>query len=145
MLGNLVAPVSGVVDLVLQGSLVVRERLRAAPKPQLLAEVVSSFPASATLAAGNTDLEGNAVTNLEALDFRPNGDDHTGRFMTQGEWLTSTEITVGELLVIAHIRTADAGLLDGNLELPDTWLFDGSCLLLQMSARSQRQLREGRE
>jgi hypothetical protein len=126
---DLVAPIGGVIDPILKGALVVGEGLGAAPESQLLAEVVSALAAGGTLAAGNADLKRDPVTDLEALDFRPNGNDNTRGLVAKREGLTSTKITIGKLFVVANIGAADAGLLDGDLELTNTRVLDRSCLL----------------
>lgn len=69
VIGEFVTPRCWVIYPFLQGSLVMRERLCTAPKSHLLAEIVSAFPADATLATWDTDLEGNTITDIEARDL----------------------------------------------------------------------------
>lgn len=73
----------------LKSSLKVRDTLGATPKPHLLTKIIPAFPADATLATRNTDLEGDTVTNSEAADLRPNGHDRARRFVAQGQRSTS--------------------------------------------------------
>lgn len=92
-----------------------RERFGTASEPHLLAEVIPPLAADTTLATGYTDLECNAVTNIKAGDVRPDGNDGSRGLMAQRKGLTGTKVTVGELLVVGHIRSTDSCGLDGNL------------------------------
>jgi len=74
LLDLLVAPDGRVIDTFLEGPLIMRNTLGAAPEPHLLAKVVSSFPASIALETGNAYFEGNAVSDGETSDLRPDGD-----------------------------------------------------------------------
>lgn len=82
--GLLVAPDGGMVNPLLQSSLEVRDALRTASEPHLLAEVVPPFPTDAALTAWYAHLERNSVANAEAIDLWPNGNYDTGGFMTKG-------------------------------------------------------------
>ena len=103
------APYCRVVDSLLKGALKVRNALGTTPKSHLFAEIVAPFPADGTLTAWNADFEGNPVTNGEASDLRPDSHDYTGGFMSKGQGRTSTQVAIGELVVIAYIRAADTG------------------------------------
>ena len=67
----------------LKSALEVRDRFGTTPKPHLLAQVVSTFAADATLAAGDADLKGDPVADVEAQDLRPDSNDGTGGLMTK--------------------------------------------------------------
>jgi hypothetical protein len=77
MVRQFVTPYRWMVYPLLECALEVRERLGTAPEPHLLAEVVSAFSADATLTTRDANLEGHAVTDAEARDLRPNGNDDT--------------------------------------------------------------------
>jgi hypothetical protein len=79
----LMAPYGRVVDSLLESSLEMGNALRATPELHLLAEVVTPLSTDGTLAAGNTNFEGNSVTNGEAIDLRSNAHYDTGRFMSK--------------------------------------------------------------
>lgn len=101
---SLVTPYRRVINSVLERALEVRERLRAAPEPHLLAEVISPFATCGALSTGDADLQGDAVSHCKATHLRANGYHDTGGLMTEREWLAGTEITICELLVVRHIR-----------------------------------------
>lgn len=77
------APLSWVVDSLLESPLVMRHTLRATPEPKLLAEVVTAFPADATGVAGHADLQGNPVPKTESGDLGPNANHNAGRLVAQ--------------------------------------------------------------
>lgn len=56
------------VNPLLQCPLEMGYALCATPKPHLLAEVIPPFPADSALAAGNADLQSDAVADVEAID-----------------------------------------------------------------------------
>lgn len=74
-------PHSRVIDPLLQSALIVRIGLCAAPESKLLAKVVSTLAADATLAASDANLESHSVAELEASDLRANGDYLARRLM----------------------------------------------------------------
>jgi hypothetical protein len=49
--------------------------------------------------------------------------------MSKGQRRTSTEVAIGELLIVAHIRPADAGGLDLDLKLACRGLLETSGFL----------------
>ena len=49
--------------------------------------------------------------------------------MSKGQRRASTEVAVGKLLVVAHIRPADAGGFDLDLKLAYGWLLETSGFL----------------
>lgn len=59
------APLCRVVDSLLKSTLIMRETLRAAPKPKLLAKVVATFPANAASIARHTDLQGDSISKTK--------------------------------------------------------------------------------
>ena len=102
------APNRRMINSLLQRSLEMRNTLCATSESHLLAKIVASFPANVALATGNPYFQGYSVADGKAIDLRANAHYYTGRFMTKGQRCASTEITVGELLVVAYIRSADA-------------------------------------
>jgi hypothetical protein len=93
-----------VINSILERALEVGERLRAAPEPHLLAEVISPFATCGTLSTRHADLQGNAVSHCEATHLRANGYHDPGGLMAEREWLAGTEIAIREFLVVRHIR-----------------------------------------
>jgi len=91
------------VDSFLERSLEMGDTFGTTPEPHFLAEIIPSFPADSTLATRNSNLERNSITKNEAIDLGPNSYHHTGRFMPKGQRRASTEISIGELLIVAHI------------------------------------------
>lgn len=125
----LVTPNRRMVNPLLQGTLKMRHTLRTTPKPHFLAEIVPSLPTNRALSTWNSHFESHTVTDLEAIHLRPNTDDHTRGFVTQGEGSTSAEVTIGEFLVVGDIRTADACRFYLDLEFACKWFLNGSCFL----------------
>jgi hypothetical protein len=116
-----VTPDGWVVDPLLEGALVVRIGLSTAPEAQLLAKVVAALAADSALSAGYANLEGNTVAELEALDLWANGHHLARGLVAKREGLACAEVTIGELLVVGNVGTANAGSLDGNLQLASAW------------------------
>jgi hypothetical protein len=107
----------------------VRHRLCAAPKPHALAEVIPALAADAALAAGDADLEGDAVADAEAGHLGPDGDDGAGRLVAERQRHAGAEVAIGKLLVVTDIGPADACCVDGNLKLADAGLLNGAPFL----------------
>lgn len=126
----LMAPDSRMVDPFLQSPLKVWDALCTTPKSHLLAEIIPSFPANATLTARNADLKGNPIANRKAINLRPNANYHTGGLMPKGQRSAGAEVAIGKFLVIAHIRSAYAGGLNLDLKFACGRFFDISVLLL---------------
>ncbi len=122
---SLVAPDSRVVYPLLKCALKVRDGFGATSKPHLLAEVVAAFPADTTLTARDPDFQSNSVADVETGHLGANGHNGTGGLMAQGQGHASTQVTVGELFVVGHIRAADASSLDRDLQLTNTRLVYG--------------------
>lgn len=125
----LVAPYRRVVNPLLKSPLKVRNAFRTTPELHLFAKVVSSFSADSALATGNADFQGHFVPNCKSIDLRANAHNYPGRFMSKGQRRTSTEVAIGKLLIITHIRPADAGGLDLDLKLACRGLFETSGFL----------------
>lgn len=102
-LNILVAPDSRMIDPLLESSLVVGVALCAASESHLLAKIVSSLTADATLPAGNPDFEGYPVAYLKASDLGANGNNLSGGLVPEGQRMTSTEVSVCEFLVIGDV------------------------------------------
>jgi hypothetical protein len=98
-----VTPNSRMVNPFLQSSLEVRYALCTTPKSHLFAEIVPPFPAYATLATWYPYLKGDAVANSEVIDLWADGNHYAGGFMAKGQRCARTKITIGKLLIIAHI------------------------------------------
>lgn len=75
---SLIAPLSWVINPLLQGPLEVRYTLRRTPKPHLLAQVISASSADSAVATRNANLECDAIAEGEILHVRAHGDDDTG-------------------------------------------------------------------
>jgi hypothetical protein len=82
-LGQLVAPLRRVVDLLLQRALEVREALAAAPELQLFANVVPAFRAAGTASARQADFKSDFVADFEVCDGRADGGDDAGGLMAE--------------------------------------------------------------
>ena len=123
------APYRRVVNPLLESPLKVRNALRTTSELHLFAKIVSAFSADPALATGNADFQGHFVPNCKSIDLRANAYNYPGRFMSKGQRRTSTEVAIGKLLVVAHIRPADAGGLDLDLKLACRRLFETSGFL----------------
>ena len=75
------APDCRVVDSFLQRSLEMWNAFGTTPEFHPLAQVISSFPADATLTAWNSNFQRNTVADIEAIDLWPNRNDDTRGFM----------------------------------------------------------------
>ena len=127
----LVAPLCGVIDALLEGSLEVRHGLCATPKPHARAEVVSPALAGPTVVAGDADLQCDALANLEARHGLANRHDDPGRLVAQRQRLDGLEIAIAELVVVRDVAAAHARRLDSDLELIGRRVRDGSGFLVQ--------------
>lgn len=103
------APNRRMVDSFLKSPLKMRHALRTTSKPHLLAEVVPPPPADTALATWYPYFERHSITNIEASDIWPDGHYHTRRLMAKGQRCACTKISIGKLLIIAHIRATNAG------------------------------------
>jgi hypothetical protein len=128
-LNLLVAPDCGVVDPLLESSLEVRDAFRTTPEPHLFAQIVTTFSADSTLAAGDADLEGYSIANLEAIDLRTNANHDTRGFVAKRQGRAGAEVAIGKLFVVAHIRAADASRFDLDLKLAYRRFLDTSFFL----------------
>lgn len=86
-----------------------RNTLCTTPEPHLLAKIIPSLPANGTLPTRNAHLEGDSIAECKAIDLRTDSNNYTRRFVTKRERSASTKVAVGELLVVADIRSAYAG------------------------------------
>ena len=94
------APLGWVVDPLLECALVMRHALCATPEPHLLAQIVTAASADGAVSARDTNFQRNAVAHLKAGHPRANGHNDTGRLVAERERHASTEVAIGELLVI---------------------------------------------
>jgi len=120
----LVTPDRWVVYPFLESALEVGHRFGTTPKPHLLAEVITTLPADAALAAWDANLKGDPVANAEASNLGSDGNDGARGLVPQRKRHASTEISIGELFVIRHVRTADACCLDSYLKFTQPRFFD---------------------
>ena len=77
------APVGGMVNLVLECALEVRETLCATPESHLFAEVIATFPADTALSTGNANFQCDPISKLESIHLRANGDNRAGGLMAK--------------------------------------------------------------
>jgi hypothetical protein len=99
----LVTPSCRVINSFLKSSLEMGNALCATPEFHLLAKIISSFPTDSTLATRNSDFECHTISNLKAMNLRPNSYYDTRRFMSKGERRTRAKISICEFLVVADI------------------------------------------
>ena len=102
------APNRRMIDSFLQSSLEVRNTFCTTSESHLLAKIIAALPADVALAAWDPYFQGYSVADGEAIDLRTNSHYYTGRFMTKRQRCTGAEVAIGELLVVAHIRSTDA-------------------------------------
>ena len=74
-------PDGRVVDPLLEGALIMRDRFGTTPESHLFAKIVTTFTADCALAAGHTNFKGHPVTNVEARHLGPYGNDDTRGFV----------------------------------------------------------------
>lgn len=79
----LVTPDSRVVDPLLEGTLVVRNRLGTTPESHLFAKIITAFAADGALTAGHTNFKRYPVTNAKARDLGPYGNDNARGLMAK--------------------------------------------------------------
>lgn len=117
ILRQLVTPLRGVVDLLLQRALEVWETLATAPEPELFADVVTTFRAACTAAAGQADFESDSVACFEVCDGRADGRDDASGFVTEGEGFADEDIAVAVVGVVVQVAATEAGGGYPDLEL----------------------------
>lgn len=105
----LVTPYRWVINPVLQGALEVGERLRAASESHLLTEIISPLATGVTLSTGDTDLQGDTVSDHKAAHLGADGYYDAGGLMAKRKRLAGAKIAIRELLIIRHIRATYAG------------------------------------
>lgn len=132
-----------VVDPLLQRALEVRHALGAAPEPHPLAEVVPALAADAAPAAArDAHLEGDAVPHGEPPVPPPPcallllggwADRHHDprRLVAERQRRARAQVAVGELLVVRHVRAADARRPHGHLQLARPGLLEDPGFLLK--------------
>jgi hypothetical protein len=77
----LVAPLCGMIDTLLEGTLEMRHRFGATSKPHLGAQVVAAPLARPAVVTRHTDFQSNAFTNLVTRDILTNCNDNSSRLM----------------------------------------------------------------
>lgn len=105
----LVTPYRWVINPILERALEVGERLRAAPKSHLLAEVIPTLATCGTLATGDANLQSYTVSDRKAAHLGANGHHDSRGLVTERKGLTGAEIAIREFLVIRHIRATNTG------------------------------------
>ena len=116
----------------LERSLVMRHALGAAAEPHLLAEVVPPLAADAALAAGDTDLERDAVADLEPGHPRADGHNDAGRLVAERQRRARAQVPVGELLVVGHVGPAYARRPERDLQLAVSRRLEGPGFLRRL-------------
>lgn len=110
-------PPRRVIDPLLQRPLRMRKVLSRRPKFHLLADVIPALCAVLTALTRQADLESNLVPGCEGGDIRANGEDCAGRLMAETQGLADEDVAVAVVVVVVKIGAAEAGGLDGNLDL----------------------------
>lgn len=117
------------VDSILERALEVGERLRAAPEPHLVAQVISPPATCRALPTGDADLQGDTVPHCKATHLGADGYHDPGGLMAQRERLAGTEIAIGELVVVRHVRATYTRGTQGYLHFAQGRLAECSGLL----------------
>ena len=104
-------------NLLLQGALGMGVGLGGAPELHLPADVVAALAAQLARLAGLADLEGHAVARLQRGDGRAHGGDDAGRLVAQRQGLPHEDVAVAEVAEVVQVRAAEAGRLDGHLDM----------------------------
>jgi hypothetical protein len=131
-----VTPGRWVIDSLLKRALIVRNGFSTTSEAHLFTEIISAFSADATLSTWYANLQGDSITNAEASYLRADCHYFSGRLVTERQRLASTEVAVGEFLVVADIRTTYAGAANSNLELTNGGFLQDPCLLVKVVSQT---------
>lgn len=113
----LVAPSCRMVNSLLERPLEVRESLGRATESHATADVVSTRRAVFAVLTRHTDLERNAISSSDVLHISANSNNGAAGFVAEGEGLTNDDVAVAAMVVVVQVGAAEAGGLDGNLDL----------------------------
>jgi hypothetical protein len=130
-----VAPSRRVVDPLLQCALRMWERLGRASEVHALAYVVPPFKTQLTLLTRLADLERNPVTHLEVTDARTDGRDDARGLVTQRQGFPDEDVAITVVTEVVQVGAAEAGGLDGDLDLVCCGIIQSSVLLRLVSTR----------
>jgi hypothetical protein len=89
--------------------------LGRAPKPHVLADVVSAAFAVLAVLARQADLERDPVARLEVDDFLTNSDNGAAGLVAQRQRLAHKKVAIAKVVEVVHVRAAEAGGLDSDL------------------------------
>ena len=92
------------------------KRLRRAPKPHLLANVISPLHASLALLAWQSHLQSHLIPDFEPRDTRPDCGNYAGRFMAKRHGLVHENVTIAVVVVVMEVRATETGGADIDLE-----------------------------
>jgi hypothetical protein len=112
-----VAPPRRVVDLLLKSALGMRVGLCRGAELHGAADVVAAGGAVLAALARKADLEGDAVTGGEVGHGRADSDDGAGGLVAEGQGLADDDVAVAEVVEVVKVGAAEAGSLDGDLDL----------------------------
>lgn len=113
----LVTPARWVVHPLLERALRVGKRLGRAAKLHAAADVVAAAGAVLAVLAWQPDLESHAVARSQVLDGGADGGDGAGGLVTEGEGLADDDVAVAVVVEVVQVGAAEAGGLDGDLDL----------------------------
>lgn len=122
-------PSCRMVDAILERALKVWEGLGGASEAHGLADVVTTFGAPGTCAAGQPDLQGDFVTDLKAHHLWADGDDRASRLMAERHGFLDEDISIAIVVVVVQIGPTEARSMDCHLQLARGWAGDGSAFL----------------
>lgn len=94
-----------------------RKRLGRAPEPHATADIIPTIAAVITVTARHANLESNTVTSSQILHRRADCDNSTAGFMAEGKGLADEDVTVAVMAKVVEVGAAEAGGLDGDLDL----------------------------
>lgn len=111
------APVGRVVDPLLEGTLGMRKGLCRGAEIHGAADVVAALGAVLAVLAGEADLEGDAVSGAQVGDGIADGDDGAAGLMAEGQRFADDDVAVAVVVEVVQVGAAEAGGLDGDLDL----------------------------
>lgn len=88
-----------------------------AAEAHVAADVVPADVAEGAPAAGQANLEGDAVAGPEALGVGPGGDHDAARLVAQRQRLLHQDVAVAVVREVVQVRAAQARRLDGDVDL----------------------------
>lgn len=97
--------VGWVVHILLEGPIEMGEGLRAASKPETLAEVVTTLGAKATVVAHDAGLDSYSLANHEVLNVRTNSSDDASGLVTEDQGCLEGEVAIPTMDIIMDWQT----------------------------------------